>query len=464
MPEPTPRHARLLAVALWLSLAPPLAHAAPTALDGCDVGPDDFPAQKTLNQAEHDLTSGDIDAVRKLIASARQQAAAEPFLLLWAGSIAARMPAATDREGAAAIYREAQAAAKKIAEPQVSHLYEGAALIRLGQKAAGKKLVDEVRARPGALKAYACRFLVPAFAMADAGEVPAALALMRSVRAVAPASRSVENAVVDLAFRGGNRKDIDESLDAALAQFPTAREFVVRKANELKIAGKRGEARKLVEARLVAGDYDVALLGEFLGLVSGDITARDQLDKYTQLSKDHPESPVYPMVVGISYHYLHDYARSNEWLGKTGALATSEPRIGMYMAMNYFHLGKQKEAEQYVDTAVRAGRADPDIFYCRAVIEVRSDPAASMRDLQRYMALTAGHADVEKSKQERVQQTVDLLAACLKKPDPKACVETDVVQQAKALAFREHFAGEGQAAGAKPGQTPAAATKNQPRR
>jgi len=118
--------------------------------------------------------------------------------------------------------------------------------------------------------------------------------------------------------------------------------------------------------------------------------------------------------------------------------------VAMYLAMNYFRLGDQEKAEQLIEKAARAGTPDPDVFYCHAIINVRKDPAGAVRDLERYMALTSGRPDVNESKQKRVRQTMDLLEKCTAEgagaEDAKACVEREVFEKARALAFEEHLA------------------------
>jgi predicted Zn-dependent protease len=301
---------------------------------------------------------------------------------------------------------------------------------------------------------YACRYIPVAEALADQGDMPGAKSLLDAVRGAAPSARSIHDELVDLAFRGGRVADEDAALAAAEKQFPDALEFVVRRANFLKVHQRVDDARALMEKQLLKGVADPTLLGEFLGVVSGEHAARKLLDHYLQLAQQHPELQTLSMVVGVEYHYLHEYEKSTAWLEKAGSLVEREPRVAMYLAMNHFHTGQQQQAEGDVDRAAHAGRPDPDIYYCRAVIEVRKDPGASMRDLERYMALTKGRPDVEPGKQQRVQQTIDLLSTCMHQSDPRACVETEVVQKAKALAFREHYPGEGGAPEPKPEPKP----------
>jgi tetratricopeptide (TPR) repeat protein len=413
------------------------ARAAAPPLDGCDDT--QSPLQQTLWHAEQSLQAGEEKAVRDDVARVEQDGAREPYFLLRAGGL---LEGLKDSAGAADAYTKALQAAKAPGaggDASIAHLYEAAALVHLHRAAEAAPLVSAVRAGPDALKKYACRYIPVALAMADTGDARGAAELLEVVRGAAPGARSVHDALVGLAFRSDDPARIDAALDAALAQFPKDVAFTVRRANLIKIRGHEGEARAMIEKLILAGEDDPNLLGEYLGLVSGEDKARKSLDQTLKLAEEHPELPAIAMLVGVEYHYLGEYDKSTTWLSKTGNLIDREPRIPMYLAMNQFRLRHQKEAEDLIDHAARAGRPDPDIYYCRAIIAVRKDPAASVRDLEHYMRLTSGRADANAGKQARVQQTLDLVRRCTEGPDPLGCVQRDVVDKAMALAFNEHI-------------------------
>jgi tetratricopeptide (TPR) repeat protein len=433
------RGACVAAVLAMVSLAPTAARAttAAPALDGCDAT--QSPLQQALWHAEQSLQAGEEQAVRADVARVEAEGAREPYFLLRAGAL---LEGLKDQPGADAAYARALAAAK-ILDPRgdanTGRLYEAAALVHLHRASEAAPLVAAVRGAPDALKTYTCRFIPVAMAMADAGDAQGATELLEAVRSAAPGARSVNDALVQLAFRSNDAARIDRALDAALAQFPTDVAFTVRRANVIKIRGHEGEARALLEKLILAGEEDPNLLGEYLGLVSGEEKARNSLDQTLALATAHPELHTLAMLVGVEYHYLGQYEKSTIWLSKTGNLIDREPRIPMYLAMNQFRLRHQKEAEDLIERAARAGRPDPDIYYCRAIIAVRKDPAAAVRDLEHYMRLTSGRPDANAGKQQRVQQTLDLVRRCTDGPDPLGCVQRDVVDKAMALAFNEHI-------------------------
>jgi hypothetical protein len=437
-----PRLKGALAAALLLlgGLAPRPAHAAGDNLDGC-AGKADSPEIKALVQAGHDLGTADDDRVRRAVAEVRGKAQGDAFLLLWGGSLLQRI----DPKTAEAMFQEAIAAGKVMAKEQgkeaapIADLYEAAARLRLGQKEPGRARLDAVRAQPGALARYTCRFLPAALALADGGQVPEAMDLLGALQKAAPGARSVADALLDTALRSKDEKRLEEVFATVGAAFPTDVEFTVRRANHVKLSKGPDAAFALLQPLLVAGESSPSLLGEYLGLVSAAPTEA-RLAEYKKLAEERPKNLALQMMVGVIHHYLHHYVESSRYLENAGALIDTEPRVAMYLAMNYIHTpGKEDQAEAMIARAAKAGRPDPDIYYCRAVIEVRKDPAGAARDLERYLALTSSRADVREEKQARVKQTLELLRNCSKSPDPKACVQTEVVEQAKALAFAEHF-------------------------
>jgi hypothetical protein len=439
----------LAAVALGCTfLGGGVAHAAGLSLDACEKTPETA-EQRALLQAGVDLGTRDGDKVRAAVAEVRKAAAGDPFLLLWCGALLGSL----QDPGAEAVLDEAVAAARALVAKEgpeaapIAAIYEAAALLRKHRFDEGRAKLAAVVARPDAYRKYACRFIPAALAFADGGRMNDALTLLTSVQRAAPTARSVADARVELAVRSKDPLAVDEAFAAAFAAFPGDVELTVRLANRVKIEKGRDAALALLDPILLGGATGPSLLGEYLGLLSADPTEA-QLAAYTKLAAAHPDLPALQMMVGVIHHYLHHYADSTKWLTQAGALIDSEPRVAMYLAMNAFHTpGQEARAEELIERAAHAGRPDPDIYYCRAVIEVKRDPAAAARDLERYLLLTEPRADVASEKQQRVKQTLALLDGCAKSPDPRACVQREVVEQAKALAFAEHFGKPG----AKPG-------------
>lgn len=424
--------------------APVADAAAPVSESGCD-GTVASPVDLIVRQAENAWGAGDRDAARAAIENvATGPGRTLPYALLRVANVAQEIgdaPRAEALRRQALVAAQAESAAARVT-PDPGQVYSIAARLRLApaDAAAARADLATLRATPGADARFACHLVWVALSLADAGDVPAASALLADLRRAVPTARSIADASVSMAFRTNDPARIEAALHEALAAFPGDVEFTVRLANRMKLAGHRDEARALLEGMLMRGEASPSLLGELLGLVSGAVSA-EQLQHWTNLATEHPDLPALQMIVGVEHHYLHHFAESNTYLLRTGELMNHEPRIAMYIAMNYFRLGQQALAEQYIERARAADRPDPDIDYCRAVIRVRQDPSGSIADLRRYLAYTSRRPDVDPGKQARVQQTLTLLEGCVNGPDPHGCVEREVVEQARALAFREHYPG-----------------------
>ncbi len=128
-------------------------------------------------------------------------------------------------------------------------------------------------------------------------------------------------------------------------------------------------------------------------------------------------------LLGVLLHYRDD------WRGSDAALAQAEARHGriarllIYRAMNHHRLGDDDTASKFIARAVALGAEDPDVLYCRAVIDLDRDPAQATRDLQAYLDRTSGTAEVNPGKQARVRHMLQDLEGCAAASSPRACLE-----------------------------------------
>jgi len=424
------------ALFLLFFLCSSLAQAQPSmSTDGCDAEQSDV--DKQLQKAANLIQTSDRGPAFKIVDAIVKAEDVHPGYLLSAGRLFERM-GITLR--AKEVYEQAKSKSEALsAQSEAAKVYLSAAYFRMGMNEDGMRILDSIRNVDGNYKAYACHFIDVAFAMHDKGQRSVAMNLMREVRQAAPEARSIHDAFVSLAMESRKPEAIEAALGAARNQFPDDIEFAVRHANHMKINGKKREARKLLESYLIKGESGQSLLGELLGLVSGSENSRALLPQYKALATRYPDLPAIKMMVGVMHHYLGEFAESNVHLEKVGELVDKEPRVAMYMAMNYFRIGDEEKAQTYITRAAEAGIPDPDVYYCRAVIFVRQDPVGSLRDLQRYMDMTNHRPDVNPSKQKRVQQTITMIRGCVEGSEPQKCVEQMVVEEARNLAFEEHF-------------------------
>jgi tetratricopeptide (TPR) repeat protein len=378
-----------------------------------------------LAEAELLRRAGDRGPALEQVALAERAAAGDADAQVKVGAL---YRALEDVAAAGRAFREARrlagerarAGGDEVADPAA--LASAAARAYLGEVDGAGQELDRITRSPDKLARYRCRVVPVVLALAETGAAAEADWLAERLRQAAPDEQQVLDAWVEAAFLAGRPEEAEKRMLAALQARPGDVGLSVRLANRLKTTGRAAQARDLLEELVLQGRQEPALLGELLGMISGRERARDLLPAYEALWSRHPGLPALAMIVGVLRHYLHQYQTSTQALEQAGPLVQAEPRVAMYLAMNHFRTGGQVEAERYIAVASRAGREDPDVFYCRAVIHARRDPAAALADLRRYMAMTTGRPDVNPDKQVRVSSTMQWLEACLGTPDGSRCV------------------------------------------
>lgn len=441
-----------LALIGWLSLAPGAAFGAPQK-------PTTKALELQLVEAQHLADAGDVAEAKAMIVAVRRASADNAPLLIEAGIVSTSVG---DAATARAIFTQALDLSKRQAAQAgddgarlVAGLYEAGALTGLGRVDEARLSLKGLLADEASLRRVGTKLVIVAQALVAARQVEEALALLGRASAATPGDYELHDAFVSLSYETRDNARIEAALLKALAAFPKAPEFTVRLANIRKVQGDRPAALALLEPLILEGIPAPSILGELLGLLSGAERGKEHRARYQQLVKERPEAIGPKIVLGVMQHYLHEYKRSNELLIPALALIPNEPRIPMYIGMNYFRDGNKADALPMIALAAEAKRLDPDVYYCRAVVHAEDDPKGALDDLRRYMALTTKRPDVNPSKQKRVQTTVDLIAGCVKSPDPKACVREKVSPRFIELAYQESgsFAREKDKEAPKPGAT-----------
>jgi hypothetical protein len=131
-----------------------------------------------------------------------------------------------------------------------------------------------------------------------------------------------------------------------------------------------------------------------------------------------PQDLVSCFLAGVLAHYL---ARHEDCVTRMTSLLQKlpgQPRVPMYAAISAFYLGRQKEAETWIDQAVRiAGATDPDVYYCRSIIRRKTDVPGAIDDLERFLRV-ASRGWHSEGKIGRVREELDSLRRGVI-PEPK---------------------------------------------
>jgi tetratricopeptide (TPR) repeat protein len=97
-----------------------------------------------------------------------------------------------------------------------------------------------------------------------------------------------------------------------------------------------------------------------------------------------------------------DYQASIDLLEQVRGVVGDDPRVYMYLALDHFYLGHGEEAERLIGQAIEvSGGRDPDAFYVHSIIFRQKDLAVAVRDIERYLELSAGPDKVRSPKKEQ---------------------------------------------------------------
>lgn len=257
-----------------------------------------------------------------------------------------------------------------------------------------------------------------------------ALALLTPhLAALAPCPAAI-SAVGRLAQRAGQPQQVLPGLQAALALHPGDPRLSIMAANLLRQQGQMHQAlqqlRQIDLAQVEAATPESLDLARVLIDVTVGETAAEALNYLGELrrrSDAQPSDAVAGYLVGTVLHHQDAWEESNLYLQRSAQGFALEPRQYLYAAMNHWHLGEQQKAEELVARAWTLERRDPDLWYCRAKIVARSQPALAADDVQHYLDATEGDADNDAGKAKRMRAMLEDLHACKGDADPGLCLD-----------------------------------------
>ena len=151
----------------------------------------------------------------------------------------------------------------------------------------------------------------------------------------------------------------------------------------------RQHRHPLLVGRLVVAAAAVASSGE----------GRTRVDKLIAAAGEAPDDDIAAFVAGVAVHYRGhvrgasratksaDYKRAITLLEPLKARLAASPRLWIYLAVSYLRTGRQAEAEDAIAHAVEVDSGgDADVYYCRAEVYHRKDPARALADINTYVS------------------------------------------------------------------------------
>ncbi|MBM4344098.1 MAG: tetratricopeptide repeat protein [Deltaproteobacteria bacterium] len=251
-----------------------------------------------------------------------------------------------------------------------------------------------------------------------------AMALLRDWQTADPACAAVALAASRVARWAGIGPQALPMLERAARDHPKDVAVAIHLAHLYKELRRFDEALRILDALDFRGAHlDKALVLDITRVyLDVDDNARS-LALHRQRSDADPSEPVSAFVVGTILHHTDHWAESNRYLARSEAAFAQEPRQFIYTGMNHYRIGNQAEAETRIERALRLGKSDPDIYYCRAVVRTRKAPDAALADLQTYLAMTAGSRETYAPKEAKVARMVEDLRGCRDARDVQQCLD-----------------------------------------
>lgn len=186
---------------------------------------------------------------------------------------------------------------------------------------------------------------------------------------------------------------------------------------ELLLPVVRTEPHPLLMGRLVVAAAGLASMNDGPARVS----------KLVEHADAHPNDSLAQFLGGVAVHYRGhlrassleekraDYTAALRLLQRVAKVYAESPRLWIYTAVSHLRLGHQAEAEQAIDLAVRHDDgSDADVYYCRAEVWHRKDPAKALEDIARYQQIMVVNkqkgAFLNAKKEQRVENMRQIIA------------------------------------------------------
>lgn len=270
---------------------------------------------------------------------------------------------------------------------------------------------------------HVCALWPLAISLGETGRGKEALALVAAWTERAPRCQALYFAAMQIAGATELLEIAGPIMEKGARELPD-NDLVVRQLSYYyKFKGRREDAVRVLEKLYLKDPSQPGLIAEYLGILTrAGITDQMVVDFKTRADANS-ESDVLAYPIGVLLHYKERYEESIRYLTQARRAFPRETRIFIYLAMDHFHLGHQKEAEELIQIGVGLASPDPDVFYCRGLIFQDKDPRAAIQDITTYLERTHGSFDVYPPKEARVRKMLEDHQACAEAKVPSECVK-----------------------------------------
>jgi len=142
------------------------------------------------------------------------------------------------------------------------------------------------------------------------------------------------------------------------------------------------------------------------------LTNEEVLSFVEQRLKNRSDDVVGLMLKGMLLFYnKKDYEGSLACLEPILDHIDDDPRVYVYISLNHFYLGRQAEAEKWVEKAIEVCEGtDPDAYYVRSIICRGKNLPQAIADIEKYLEMSKGDDKVKyEKKQQWLKQEVENL-------------------------------------------------------
>ncbi len=206
----------------------------------------------------------------------------------------------------------------------------------------------------------------------------------------APRCREAHHLKCELISLTKRWDDLLVCAQAGAAALPDDADFGVRQATALRGLGRYEEAIVLLEAAVRRRPHAGGPMSSLANLYT--MTRTDEV-KWAQMEAAcdaEPEDIVTCFLAGVLAHYLAKHDACVKRMTSLLELLPSQPRVPMYAAISSFYLGRVQDADRLIARAAKiSGAMDPDVYYCRSLIERDRDIPSAMKDLERFLRVAS---------------------------------------------------------------------------
>ncbi len=127
------------------------------------------------------------------------------------------------------------------------------------------------------------------------------------------------------------------------------------------------------------------MLSLYSTIISQNPDCMPHLEKARKLNAEHPDNLMYKHSLGVLSHYCGFHEDTIRIMDELREKLPTNARVYIYGAMSRYETGDWQGAKEWLDELARIGTADPDLYYCQAVIHHLKDPKLALKHLDEYL-------------------------------------------------------------------------------